>query len=142
MSNEKMGIIDGIYLTAYAFGQFIWGMLGDKIGTRRIVLLGLSGSIVAGFFMGVSSIMLAFGVFSLMQGLSQSAGWAPLGKNVSNWFSLRERGVIIGWWTTNYSIGGLIGAPLAGFMAVYFGDWRYDFFIPAIILFMGHVFFF
>ena len=142
MTSEQMGIIDGIYLVAYAFGQFIWGILGDKIGTRKIVLLGLTGSIVAGFFMGVSSIMLAFGVFSLLQGISQSTGWAPLGKNVSNWFSLRERGVVMGWWTTNYAIGGLIGAPLAGFMAVYFGDWRYAFFIPSLILLIVLILFF
>jgi len=82
MSSEQMGIIDGIYLIGYAIGQFVWGYLGDKVGTRKIVLGGLTASIIAGFAMGVSSIMLAFGVFALMQGLSQSTGWAPLAKNV------------------------------------------------------------
>ena len=38
MSSEQMGVIDGIYLTGYALGQFLWGYLGDKLGTRRIVL--------------------------------------------------------------------------------------------------------
>ncbi len=134
MTTEQMGIIDGVYLAAYAAGQFIWGILGDRIGTRKIVLLGLSGSIMAGFAMGVSSIVLAFGVFALIQGLSQSTGWAPLTKNISNWFSMRERGVIMGWWATNYTIGGLLGAPLAGFAAVYFGGWRFAFFVPSIVL--------
>ncbi|MCH6574975.1 MAG: MFS transporter [Bacteroidetes bacterium] len=137
-----MGVIDGLYLTAYAVGQFVWGMLGDKVGTRKIVLLGLLGSIIAGFAMGVSSIMLAFGVFALLQGLSQSTGWAPLAKNITNWFSLRERGVVMGWWATNYTIGGLIGAPFAGLMAVYFGDWRFAFFIPAIVLAVIMILFF
>ncbi|MCH7679894.1 MFS transporter [candidate division KSB1 bacterium] len=134
MSTEQMGLIDGIYLTAYAAGQFIWGILGDKVGTRKIVLGGLFTSIVAGFAMGVSSIMLAFGVFALVQGLSQSTGWAPLAKNITTWFSLHERGVVMGWWATNYTIGGLVGAPLAALAATYFLDWRYAFFIPAIIL--------
>ena len=134
MSSEEMGLIDGLYLTAYAVGQFVWGALGDRVGTRRIVLLGLLGSITAGFAMGVSSVVLAFGVFALLQGLSQSTGWAPLAKNITNWFSLRERGVIMGWWATNYTIGGLIGAPFAGLMAVYFGGWRYAFFMPALVL--------
>ena len=134
MTTEQMGIIDGVYLAAYAAGQFIWGILGDRVGTRKIVLLGLSGSIMAGFAMGVSSIVLAFGVFALIQGLSQSTGWAPLTKNISNWFSMRERGVIMGWWATNYTIGGLLGAPLAAFAAVYFGGWRFAFFVPSIVL--------
>jgi len=134
MTAEQMGLIDGIYLIGYAVGQFVWGILGDKIGTRKIILGGLSASIIAGFAMGVSSIMLAFGVFSLLQGLSQSTGWAPLAKNITNWFSLRERGVVMGWWATNYTIGGLIGAPIAGLAVTYFLDWRYAFFIPAILL--------
>lgn len=134
LTTENMGVIDGLYLTAYAVGQFVWGMLGDKVGTRKIVLLGLLMSIIAGFAMGVSSMMLAFGVFALLQGLSQSTGWAPLTKNITNWFSLKERGVVMGWWATNYTIGGLIGAPLAGLAAAYFLDWRYAFFIPAIVL--------
>jgi sugar phosphate permease len=142
MSSEEMGLIDGIYLTAYAAGQFVWGALGDKVGTRKIVLLGLLGSITAGFAMGVSSVVLAFGVFALLQGLSQSTGWAPLAKNITNWFSLRERGVVMGWWATNYTIGGLIGAPFAGLMAVHFGSWRYAFFLPALVLGVIAVLFF
>jgi len=134
MTSEQMGVIDGLYLIGYAVGQFVWGMLGDKVGTRRIVLGGLAASIVAGFAMGVSSIMLAFGVFSLIQGLSQSTGWAPLAKNITNWFSLRERGVVMGWWATNYTIGGLVGAPLAGWAMDYFLDWRFAFYVPAIVL--------
>ncbi len=142
LTTENMGVIDGLYLTAYAVGQFVWGMLGDKVGTRKIVLLGLLGSIIAGFAMGVSSVMLAFGVFALLQGLSQSTGWAPLAKNITNWFSLRERGVVMGWWATNYTIGGLIGAPFAGLMAIYFGGWRFAFFIPAIVLAVVMILFF
>ena len=142
MTVEQMGVIDGVYLASYAAGQFIWGILGDKVGTRKIVLLGLLGSIMAGIAMGVSSIVLAFGVFALIQGLSQSTGWAPLTKNISNWFSLKERGIIMGWWATNYTIGGLLGAPLAGFAAVYFGSWRYAFFIPALVLFIVVILFF
>ncbi|MEN8251531.1 MAG: MFS transporter [Bacteroidota bacterium] len=134
LSIEQIGIIDGLYLIGYAVGMFVWGMLGDKFGTRKIVLGGLTASILAGFAMGVSSIMLAFGVFSIIQGLSQSTGWAPLTKNISNWFSLKERGVVMGWWATNYTIGGLVGAPLAGLAVAYFLDWRYAFFVPALVL--------
>ncbi|MEO8233625.1 MAG: MFS transporter [Ignavibacteriota bacterium] len=142
LTTENMAVIDGLYLVAYAVGQFVWGILGDKVGTRKIVLVGFLGSIIAGFAMGVSSVMLAFGVFSLLQGLSQSTGWAPLAKNITNWFSLRERGVVMGWWATNYTIGGLIGAPFAGLMAVYFGGWKFAFFLPAIVLAVIMILFF
>jgi sugar phosphate permease len=96
MSSQQMGEIDGLYLIAYAIGQFIWGISGDKFGTRRIVLMELFSSVVAGFVMGVSTIVLMFGIFAFIQGLSQSTGWAPLAKNIGNCYSLRERGVIKG----------------------------------------------
>jgi OPA family sugar phosphate sensor protein UhpC-like MFS transporter len=41
MSSEQMGLIDVLYLTAYAIGQFVWSMLRNKVGTRIIVLFGL-----------------------------------------------------------------------------------------------------
>lgn len=136
MTSQQMGTIDGLYLVSYALGQFIWGISGDKFGTRKILLSGLLCSVLAGFAMGVSSIVLTFGVFALIQGLSQSTGWAPLAKNISNWFSLRERGIVMGWWSTNYAIGALIAVPFAGYMADYFQDWRYAFYMPALVLFI------
>jgi OPA family sugar phosphate sensor protein UhpC-like MFS transporter len=48
----------------------------------------------------------------------------------------------MGWWATNYTIGGLIGAPFAGLMAVYFGGWRFAFFLPALVLGVVSVLFF
>ncbi len=142
ISTRQMGVIDGLYLTAYAVGQFVWGALGDRSGPRLIVLTGLFGSVVAAFAMGLSSIVVVFGVFSVVQGLSQSTGWAPLTKNIGNWFSLRERGTIIGWWSTNYAIGALVAAPFAGWIADYYGSWRFAFFMPgAVLAVIGLLFF-
>ncbi len=134
LSKGMMGAIDGIYLTAYALGQFIWGMSGDKLGTRKVILVGMFVSVIAGFGMGASPIVQLFGVFYCIQGLCQSTGWAPLTKNVSYWFSQRERGVVMGWWCTNYAIGGAVAAVVAGYVADYFGDWRYAFYGPAFLL--------
>ena len=48
----------------------------------------------------------------------------------------------MGWWATNYTIGGLLGAPLAGFAALYFGGWRFAFFVPALVLLIIVILFF
>jgi sugar phosphate permease len=83
-----------------------------------------------GFALGLSSIVLIFGVFSFVQGLGRSTGWTPLAGNISNWFSLCERGVIMECWPTNYTIGLLVADPATVFMVDYFHDHRYAFFIP------------
>ena len=129
-----MGALDASYLVAYAIGQFVWGMSADRLGTRKVVLGGLLTSVVAGVAMGFSSATLMFGGLLFVQGLAQSTGWAPLTKNVSFWFPQKQRGVIYGFWSTNYAVGGLIASPIAGFLAVYCGHWRYAFWGPAIIL--------
>ena len=136
MDKIMMGKIDFAYLIAYAVGQFVWGMFGDRFGARKVVLIGMLGSVIAGFAMGVSSIVLFIGLFFFIQGLCQSTGWAPLAKNVSSWFSRKERGRVYGFWCSNYAIGGLIASPFAGLMGSYFGNWRYALYMPAATLFI------
>ena len=43
---------------------------------------------------------------------------------MSSWFSLRERGRVIGWWCTHYAAGAAIALPLAGYMMTRFGTPR------------------
>src|SRR5438876_182234 len=113
MSDVQMGWVDFWNLGAYAVGQLLFGMAGDKVGPRRIVLGGMLGSVIAAIAMGASKLTVAMGVLFLIQGLCQSTGWAPLSKNMSSFFSRRERGTVMGLWCTNYPIGGLLALLLA-----------------------------
>jgi OPA family sugar phosphate sensor protein UhpC-like MFS transporter len=131
MTKDALGAIDAAYLIAYAIGQFIWGIMGDRYGPRKVVLIGILVSVITGFAMGASSTVLLFGVFFFVQGLAQSSGWGPLTKNVGYWFCLKERGRAYGWWGTNYAIGGLIATPFAAYAVHRFSDWRFAFYVPA-----------
>src|SRR5436305_3916846 len=51
-TDAQMAWIDSIYLTTYAVGQFIFGMAGDRVGTRRVVAAGLFVSVLAGVATG------------------------------------------------------------------------------------------
>jgi OPA family sugar phosphate sensor protein UhpC-like MFS transporter len=133
LSDADMSRIDGAFLIAYAIGQFVCGIAGDKFGTRRVVLAGMLGSVIAAVAMGATSLAWAFGALFFIQGLCQSTGWAPLSKNLGNFFSRRERGLVMGFWCSNYAVGGLIASIYAGYMGEWFG-WRYTFFVPALTL--------
>ena len=41
MTDHEMALVDGAYLIAYAVGQFIFGMAGDRSGTRRVIVTGM-----------------------------------------------------------------------------------------------------
>ena len=90
-------------------------------------------SVITAVAMGLSNTVLWMGALFALQGLCQSTGWAPLAKNVGEFFSQRERGSIMGFWCTNYALGGFIASVLAGYAAQKFG-WRYAFFVPAGVL--------
>ncbi len=130
LSDAQMAWIDGAYLVAYAVGQFVFGMAGDRWGTRKVVAAGLLGSVIAAVAMGASTWTVMLGVFFLIQGLCQSSGWAPLSKNMSAFFSRRERGMVMGLWCTNYALGGLLASMVAGIAGDQLG-WRYAFYVPA-----------
>jgi MFS transporter, OPA family, glycerol-3-phosphate transporter len=133
LDNQTLGLIDGAFLTAYAIGQFVWGVCGDRFGTRRVVLIGMFGSALVALAMGASNIVLLLIACSAMQGVFQSSGWAPLSKNLSCFFSRRERGSIMGLWCTNYALGGFIATVFAAKAADLWG-WRFAFYAPAVVL--------
>jgi sugar phosphate permease len=87
------------------------GYLTDRLGTRRIVLIGLL--VLGGGFLlfwqvrSLGMFYLAFVVMSLGHSL---AGWVPVTTVLNNWFA-RRRTVAIGWANTIDRLGGLFLVP-------------------------------
>lgn len=133
LTDGQMSAIDGAFLITYAVGQFLWGPCGDRFGPRKVVALGLLGSVIAAVAMGSVSLAMPLVAFSALQGICQATGWSPLAKNVGTFFSRSERGTVMGLWLTNYAIGGFVGSIYAGYVGGLFG-WRYAFWIPAATL--------
>jgi sugar phosphate permease len=52
----------------------------------------------------------------MLQGMAQSTGWTATSKAMSSWFSLEERGRVLGWWCTHYTVGAIAAAALAGWL--------------------------
>src|SRR5881396_2298342 len=53
LTKAQMSGMDGVYSAVYALGQFFWGTLGDRYGTRKVVLFGMMASIVTAAIMGM-----------------------------------------------------------------------------------------
>ncbi|UCH72310.1 MAG: MFS transporter, partial [Thermoplasmatales archaeon] len=139
-SNTDVGIIASSLLAAYAIGQFLNGQFGDKFKARRMIALGLITSAILNVLFGVSGIFLLGILFiwtmAIIWGLNgyfQSMGWAPTVKTIANWFSKKERGKISGFVGTSYILGGAISTALAGAIAGATGEWKWIFWLPAVI---------
>lgn len=133
ISKNMLGWIDTGYLAAYAITLFASGYLGDRIGARRLIGIGLLGAASACAWFGSASTSIAFLIAYMLNGACQSAGWPGCVKAMGAWFSARERGTVMGVWSTCYQLGGLAATAVATFLFVHFG-WRWAFFGPAMLI--------
>ncbi len=125
LTRDELGLIDSTYLTVYMVGQFLFGPLGDRFGPRQILLFGLGLSVASAVGFGLSSTLARFLLFPVLQGVAQSTGWSNTTKTMSSWFSINERGRVIGWWCTHYTVGAAVALPFAGWMMDHFAHARF-----------------
>jgi len=100
----------------YFLGQFSSGVLADRVGPVLVVGIGMFTSALSNLTMGLSVSVSALFVLSCVNGAGQSATWSGLVKIMASWFGLRERGVVMGWWCTNYVLGGFIATSFAAYV--------------------------
>ncbi|MFL5322222.1 MAG: MFS transporter [Myxococcaceae bacterium] len=133
LTEKNLGDIDTGYLAAYALGQFLAGAAGDRIGARRLIGFGMISVGVASILFGAGSSAWIFGIAFAFNGLVQATGWPGNVKAMAGFFRKSERGTVMGIWTTNYQVGGLVATALATFILTHAG-WRATFFIPSVLV--------
>ncbi|MGI8907768.1 MAG: MFS transporter [Candidatus Sumerlaeaceae bacterium] len=133
ISKRELGFIDTGYLAAYSLGQFVMGFAGDRIGSRRLLALGMVAVAVCVAMFGLAKTTLLFFVFFTLNGFFQASGWPGNVKAMATWFSATERGKIMGAWSTCYQVGGLLASAVATYLFKHYG-WQSAFFVPAVFI--------
>ena len=127
------------YSMLYAIGQFGFGFLSDRIGPKRVVGAGLLLIIGSNLMMGLHASLMWLLLFACLNGVGQSTGWSGLVKTMANWFSYKNRGIVMAWWGTNYVLGGFLATTFATWAVAehsiwpQFG-WSRGFLFPALLL--------
>ncbi len=123
MPKEAFGIIFAAGTITYAFSFLINGPLTDRIGGKRAMLIGATGSALMNILMGVIvygilrlgwslDLTLAFSVVYALNMYFQSYGAVAIVKVNAAWFHVRERGIF----------GGIFGILIS--LGLYFAfDW-------------------
>ena len=130
LSTATLAGIDTAYLTTYAVGQFTGGWLGDRVGSRRLIGYGMLGSAALCAAFGASSSAALFALFFGLNGFLQATGWPGNVKAMAAWFGPRERGRVMGFWSTCFQVGPLAATAVAVYLLSTAG-WRAAFFGPA-----------
>jgi OPA family glycerol-3-phosphate transporter-like MFS transporter len=143
-SRAQLGTIITTQLLAYACGQIINGLLTDRLGGKRAMLIGATGTIVMNILFGVASFWGLLSLFIVIRGIDgylQAFGSPGMVKINAAWFRHTERGSFAGIFgfminLGRFGINNLGAALLAGF--VFLGliqipplHWRWLFWVPA-----------
>lgn len=130
---QALGVIDTAYLGAYSIGQFVSGLLGDRVGARRLIGIGLMLSAACCAVFGSVTGALAFGLAFTLNGLFQATGWPGTTRAMAEWTTPQNRGTVMGLWSTCYQVGPFLAGPFAGILIVRYG-WRSAFYVPALLM--------
>ena len=131
VTEQALGVIDTLYLAAYALGQFGSGYLGDRVGARRLIGFGLCASAACCAAFGAMSATFWFGVLFFMNGLAQSTGWPGTTRAMAEWTTPKNRGTVMAFWCTCYQVGSIVATDFAAWLLRRNG-WRAAFFGPAL----------
>ena len=117
---QLLWIID-IYGFLVAGSLITMGTLGDRIGRRRLLLIGAAtfgaASVVAAFSSSPGMLIVARALLGLA-GATLAPSTLSLIRNM--FLDPVQRRVAIGVWVTSYSVGGAIGPVLGGVLLEYF----------------------
>jgi sugar phosphate permease len=123
--------LDTTYLLAYALGQSPSGWLGDRFGARRLIGFGMLLSAAACVAFGHARAAPLFVAAMFVNGLAQSSGWPGNVKAMAEWVPPARRGVVMGFWSTCYQLGGIGATFVATRFLVTYG-WRWAFIGPGL----------
>jgi len=117
---------------AFGLFSFVFGMLSDRIGTRRVVLLGGLlfglGMLLSGLTRQIWQLYVTFG---LLGGMGVGAMYVPLSATATRWFT-RNRGLAVAIVSGGNGTGIMVMAPLARHLISTF-DWSTAFVLVGLL---------
>lgn len=133
-SNSELGLIAFYSELAYAAGKFINGPLADRIGGKKIFLLGMAGAIACNFAFAAGSNLTYFIVVWCVCRYFLSMGWGGLVKIIGHWYEPERNGTIMGVISLNFQFGGVIATLFAALLVGQGVGWQGVFIYPPIVL--------
>ncbi len=130
LTSTEVQWVQESYVLVFAALLLVWGTIGDRIGRRKLLIIGIfiftAASIWAGFSTDASSMILA----RIAQGVGGTMVLPTTLSLVNATFQGKERGIAFAVWGS--TIGGMVavGPVLGGWLATDF-DWRWAFNINA-----------
>ncbi|MCM2323463.1 MAG: MFS transporter [Oligoflexia bacterium] len=139
----QIGAIISAALLIYGMSAMFNGPIADKIGGRKSMLIGATGTVIFNFFFGLGAyfgflgsgaLLLAY--FATVWSLNsyfQSFSALSLIKVNASWFHISERGVFSAIFGSMIQSGRMLIFAIGGFLAAAY-EWQWVFFVPSVVV--------
>ena len=126
-SEEQYGIINSVFMIAYAICFILMGTLIDRFGTRKgyLVSIGIWSLAALGHALARTWIGFAVARFSLAVG--QSGNFPSAIKAVAEWFPKKDRALAVGIFNGGANMGTILAPLIIPPLVLGFNNWRVGF---------------
>lgn len=128
----QIGDLLALTAIAYGIGKFFLGTWSDRSNPRYFMPAGLLVTALCNFIFGAVSNYPAHLFLWTFNGLAQGMGWAPCGRSLGHWYSVRERGTVFAFWNLAVNVGGGLTGLIAAYSTAQWG-WRSAFYVPGVL---------
>lgn len=137
MTKSTAGLLNSLTLVASAIGSFIFGLLADRFGRRRMLSLSILTYSLFTFACGFSTTIFMLAVFRFLLGLGMGGEWNSGATLVAETWPSAWRGRAMGIVQSSWAVGYALAAVVAGVVLSH-ASWRWVFFVgvlPALLVF-------
>jgi len=122
-TKQDYALLVTVFMVFYAVGQYVFGRLFDKIGTRLGFALSIGVWSISIALHSITHSMLSFSLVRALLGVSEAGAWPGAVKANAEWFPARERALAQGIFNAGASVGAIVSAPLIAVLFLWLG-WR------------------
>lgn len=136
ITKEQLGVFLTLQGVIYGVSKFANGFLADRANACVFMSVALAASACLNLCFGLSSLVIALGLFWMVNGWFQGMGFPPCARLMANWFPPKQFATKFSIWNISHNVGSIGILLLCGFLVsgnLFAADWRLCFFVPALI---------
>ncbi|MBL7715603.1 MAG: MFS transporter [Bdellovibrionales bacterium] len=133
-TNTELGIILSVSELMYAVGKFTTGPFADRIGGKKVFMIGMVGAIVFNLIFPSLSSILAFTIVWSLCRYFLSMGWGGIIKTIGEWYEPEKNGTVMGLISINFQFGSVLVSIFCGALIAWGVGWKGLFYYPAAIV--------
>lgn len=145
ISKADLGIFLTLHGMIYGVSKFINGIWGDRSNARYFLVAGIILTAVCNILFGLSSSIIALGIFWVLNGWFQGMGVPPCTRLMTYWVPPHQLATKMSIWNTSHSVGAGLAVIFCGWVVglnwawTGLSAWRWCFLLPAAVALIGAV---